>query len=45
MFYYNCGWRDNTSFYTKIYYVRNWILAVTGIKDIPKGTIEAVAMP
>jgi hypothetical protein len=41
---YGCGW-NYLSVYTKVSAVRDWILAICGIKDIPKGTIEAVAMP
>jgi hypothetical protein len=39
------GWWENISVYTKVSLVRDWILSVTDKKNIPKGKIEAVAMP
>jgi hypothetical protein len=41
---YGCGWYENLSVYIKVSDVKDWILAICGIKDIPKGTIKAVAI-
>jgi hypothetical protein len=40
-----CDYDANITVYTKVSAVRDWILTVSGVKNIPKGTIKAVAMP